>query len=63
MKRPNRRASRIIVRWQDPMMGWWICRIVQRPCQTYIDDLLLDGRTHIEIALPLLDDAQGRASR
>jgi len=54
----NQRNPRIIVRWQDPVMGWWVCRIIQRPCQAYIDDLLRDGRTHIETALALLDDQE-----
>jgi hypothetical protein len=50
------RDSRIVVRWQDPVMTWWICRLIWRPHQAYTDDLRRDGRVHVEIALALLDD-------
>jgi hypothetical protein len=52
------RNPRIIVRWQDPVMTWWVCRIIRRSRQAYIDDLLRDGRMHIKTALALLE-AQG----
>jgi hypothetical protein len=50
------RDSRIVVRWQDPTMTWWVCRIIRRPRQADMDDLLVHGRTQVEIALALLDD-------
>jgi hypothetical protein len=54
------RNSRIVVRWQDPTMTWWVCRVIKRPRMACIDDLMRDDRIHIEIAMALVAEEESQ---